>query len=217
MASRVQLRFGLQGMTLDYVKVSLANIFAIGQAYVALSRATSLDGLQITDWNDTCVKASSLHPKTALFSPKSSSGHSPLHAVGTIFSMANPETLSCQLAKCAGIESPWVKKLEQTEAVGFCSGRTMGEFLSPKPSGLSSDANWCNLLQTSDVVMRFHDCLMKGEEFNEDVWEKIMTLPSVPTPAGTSGRQASLSTCSGCALQRTMHPLMGRLQTWDCS
>ena len=56
-------------MTLDYVKVSLANIFAIGQAYVALSRATSLDGLQVTDWNDTCVKVSTLYPKMALLFP----------------------------------------------------------------------------------------------------------------------------------------------------
>lgn len=43
-------------MTLDYVKVSLRNIFAPGQAYVALSRARSLEGLQVTDWDANCVK-----------------------------------------------------------------------------------------------------------------------------------------------------------------
>ena len=34
-------------MTLDYVIVNLKYIFAEGQVYVALSRARSLDGLQI--------------------------------------------------------------------------------------------------------------------------------------------------------------------------
>eukprot|EP01126_Amoeba_proteus_P015543 TRINITY_DN17009_c0_g1_i4.p1 TRINITY_DN17009_c0_g1~~TRINITY_DN17009_c0_g1_i4.p1 ORF type:complete len:362 (-),score=85.50 TRINITY_DN17009_c0_g1_i4:8-1093(-) len=36
-----------QGMTIDRLKVDIANTFAAGQAYVALSRATSLEGLSI--------------------------------------------------------------------------------------------------------------------------------------------------------------------------
>ncbi|KAG0601460.1 hypothetical protein M758_11G113000 [Ceratodon purpureus] len=36
-----------QGMTLDYVKVYLKDIFAEGQVYVALSRARSMNGLQV--------------------------------------------------------------------------------------------------------------------------------------------------------------------------
>ena len=46
-------------MTLDLVKVSLNNLFAEGQAYVALSRARSLDGLQIIGQaNGSSVKTS---------------------------------------------------------------------------------------------------------------------------------------------------------------
>ena len=45
-----------QGMSLDLVDVSLQKCFADGQAYVALSRARSLDGLRVSDWAEDCVK-----------------------------------------------------------------------------------------------------------------------------------------------------------------
>jgi hypothetical protein len=37
-------------MSLDWTKVSLKGMFANGQAYVALSRCRSLDGLQVLDY-----------------------------------------------------------------------------------------------------------------------------------------------------------------------
>jgi hypothetical protein len=45
-----------QGQTLESVVVSLKGCFGPGQAYVAFSRCKSLSGLQITDFNDKCVK-----------------------------------------------------------------------------------------------------------------------------------------------------------------
>ena len=45
-----------QGQTLPYVSVDLNNIFASGQAYVAISRATCLEGLQIHRFNASKVR-----------------------------------------------------------------------------------------------------------------------------------------------------------------
>jgi ATP-dependent exoDNAse (exonuclease V) alpha subunit len=44
-----------QGMTLDLVTTDLGSPFADGQAYVALSRVRSLEGLQLTAFNPRCV------------------------------------------------------------------------------------------------------------------------------------------------------------------
>ena len=45
-----------QGATIDYLKVDLAGCFAEGQAYVAISRACSVDGLEITNFSPACVR-----------------------------------------------------------------------------------------------------------------------------------------------------------------
>ncbi|ESK92032.1 dna repair and recombination protein pif1 [Moniliophthora roreri MCA 2997] len=49
-----------QGQTLHRVKVDLTKVFERGQSYVALSRASSLEGLQVIGFNPKKVMA---HPK----------------------------------------------------------------------------------------------------------------------------------------------------------
>jgi ATP-dependent DNA helicase PIF1 len=44
-----------QGQTLERVKVDLGRVFEKGQAYVALSRATTLDGLQVLNFDPAKV------------------------------------------------------------------------------------------------------------------------------------------------------------------
>lgn len=53
-----------QGQTLQRVKVDLGRVFEKGQAYVALSRATSQDGLQVTRFEPRKVM---VHPKVVDF------------------------------------------------------------------------------------------------------------------------------------------------------
>jgi ATP-dependent DNA helicase PIF1 len=53
-----------QGQTLERVKIDLKRIFEKGQAYVALSRATSQDGLEVQNFDKHKVMA---HPRVAEF------------------------------------------------------------------------------------------------------------------------------------------------------
>lgn len=46
-----------QGMSLDLVEISLSRAFECGQAYVALSRARTLQGLRVTDLASNSIKA----------------------------------------------------------------------------------------------------------------------------------------------------------------
>lgn len=53
-----------QGMTVDLMECSMDGIFDFGQAYVALSRATSLDRMLVRNFNKNCVRA---HPRVVEF------------------------------------------------------------------------------------------------------------------------------------------------------
>ncbi|KAI1792662.1 PIF1-like helicase-domain-containing protein [Ganoderma leucocontextum] len=54
-----------QGQTIQHVKIDLRSVFEKGQSYVALSRAASLDGLQVLGFDPKKVKA---HPKVVEWS-----------------------------------------------------------------------------------------------------------------------------------------------------
>lgn len=56
-----------QGQTLERVKVDLGKVFEKGQAYVALSRATTQQGLQVLNFNANKVMA---HPRVVQFYQK---------------------------------------------------------------------------------------------------------------------------------------------------
>jgi ATP-dependent DNA helicase PIF1 len=53
-----------QGMQLDCIDLSTAGIFEAGQAYVGLSRATTLAGVHLTDFDPRKVRA---HPAALRF------------------------------------------------------------------------------------------------------------------------------------------------------
>ncbi|CEP19510.1 hypothetical protein [Parasitella parasitica] len=59
-----------QGQTIECLKIDLQSVFDCGQAYVALSRATSMDTLQVLNFSRGNVKA---HPKVAEFYRKMAS------------------------------------------------------------------------------------------------------------------------------------------------
>ncbi len=52
-----------QGMTLDAAEIDLSKTFEQGQGYVALSRLKSLQGLHLTDFNQTALEVDSLAQK----------------------------------------------------------------------------------------------------------------------------------------------------------
>ncbi|TLD04963.1 uncharacterized protein PgNI_09539 [Pyricularia grisea] len=69
-----------QGQTLERVKVDLGKIFEKGQAYVALSRATSQEGLQVLKFDKNKVMA---HPRVVQFYNKLYSVETAMKAGGT--------------------------------------------------------------------------------------------------------------------------------------
>ncbi|ODH21035.1 hypothetical protein ACO22_05738 [Paracoccidioides brasiliensis] len=79
-----------QGQTLQRVKVDLGRVFEKGQAYVALSRAVSQAGLQVSRFDPRRVM---VHPKVLEFYSNLSSIHNIKTATNTLpYALPNPST-----------------------------------------------------------------------------------------------------------------------------
>ena len=86
---------GCQGMQLDHVDLSFNGIFEAGQAYVALSRVRTLEGLYLTDFQPQRIHA---HPAALRFydTPSEEDG-SPVTDDDTVASDGGvaPDVLQC--------------------------------------------------------------------------------------------------------------------------
>lgn len=80
-----------QGQTLPLVKIDLKKIFEKGQAYVALSRATSQDGLIVLNFDKSKVMA---HPRVAQF-------YNSLYSVNE--AMRHPKVAGAQASKIPAV------------------------------------------------------------------------------------------------------------------
>ncbi|PBP27870.1 DNA repair and recombination protein pif1 [Diplocarpon rosae] len=95
-----------QGQTLERVKIDLKKIFEKGQAYVALSRATSQAGLEVRNFDKTKVMA---HPKVAQF-------YNSLYSVNK--ALKHPTIANPALARKANSEEDlMIAEMEQQSSV----------------------------------------------------------------------------------------------------
>jgi ATP-dependent DNA helicase PIF1 len=93
-----------QGQTLQRVKVDLRKVFEKGQAYVALSRATCQEGLQVIGFDKTKVMA---HPRVGEF-------YNSLHNVNT--TMGRPKTAKTMARSAKDYEDYFKEDTVQHEA-----------------------------------------------------------------------------------------------------
>jgi len=90
-------------MTLPLVDVDLQHIFSPGQAYVALSRAVSLQGLRVRNYKRGCIHA---HPEAGAFN----------RSLGKVHAAAMRENKTLQQAEAEGGEKALLDAAERKES-----------------------------------------------------------------------------------------------------
>ena len=95
-----------QGQTLERVTVDLGRVFEKGQAYVALSRATSQHGLQVLHFNKAKVMA---HPRVCTFYQQLYSAE--------LAQQGRPSTLGDFIADRKGVKAPQKKAAQVVDLV----------------------------------------------------------------------------------------------------
>ncbi len=89
-----------QGMSVDYIEISVdQSVFECGQAYVALSRATSLEGMRLLNFNPNVIRQ---HPDVLAFYDALEDC---LAATGNDVTAMVDDSNNCEEAKVSAVES----------------------------------------------------------------------------------------------------------------
>ncbi|XP_044915102.1 ATP-dependent DNA helicase PIF1 isoform X3 [Felis catus] len=92
-----------QGMTLDCVEISLGRVFASGQAYVALSRARSLQGLRVLDFDPMVVRCD---PRVLSFYATLQRGRGLKMQLQQVAGILDAKCQECQRKSCSMPKKP---------------------------------------------------------------------------------------------------------------
>jgi ATP-dependent DNA helicase PIF1 len=95
-----------QGQTLEYVKVDLGKVFEAGQAYVALSRATSMTGLQVMRFDPRRV---TVHDRVKSF-------YAGLKSAEDATSAVKPAKKQAAKSAWQAEEEEWADEFEEVDA-----------------------------------------------------------------------------------------------------
>eukprot|EP00667_Euglena_gracilis_P001304 EG_transcript_1305 len=218
-ATRTQLPLGLawalsihksQGLTLDAVALSIANVFDHGHAYVALSRAVGLDRLLLTSWSRLAVSA---HPQALQFYAEVSRRCSPPPAVLPLPCGAEgPRCPSPAEADVVSVSSDASSSGDDSESdrssdASVDSGLAEEDIEEAPPPG----ADWAD--SDLQLALRLSAAEAPGADPEADLqlamWLSLQTTP--PGPASTPLVHEGTSAASSVPDRQTLHAVLHRV------